>query len=136
MWLVYFLKGIKTGGRGLTLSDNNVGRLLRLISEVVLQYLLRARRVAKLGVEGSARVMGYHAVTCAERVLHGPPRVVLGSGLYVPYITCITVQLSGFYRRSYCICITDSPTSSVNKPSSLLEALEKVCIDKSPRTLV
>ena len=136
MWLVYFLKGIKTGGRGLTLSDNNVGRLLRLISEVVLQYLLCARRVAKLGVEGSARVMRYHAVSATDRVLHRAPWVVLRGRLDIPDITSIAVDLTALDGSSDSVLVADRATRGVDEPCALLEVLEQLLVHEPARPLV
>ena len=60
----------------LTLANDDVAGLLRLVREVVLEDRLGAGGVARLGVESGAGVMGNHAVSATERVVHRAPWVV------------------------------------------------------------
>lgn len=125
-----------------------------LVVEIVLNDLLGAVGVSALGVESGARVMGDHPVTTTEGVLHGPPGVVLGSGLDIPDIAGITPKLTALDSLSDGILVADGTTSGVHEPSvtvlsfwilrvgyshlprAFLEMLEEVSIDEVTGTVV
>ena len=69
----------------LTLSNDDVCQLLRLVVEV-LEDLLCTARVAQLSVERGARVVWDHAIAAIEEVLYAAPWVLLRRGLDVPDI--------------------------------------------------
>ena len=106
-------------GLVLALADDDVRWLLGLVREVVLQDGLDASRIPRLCVEGCARVVRYHAVATAERVLHRPPRVVLWRGLHVPDVTGVAVDLPGLERRGDRVLVTDRTTRGVDEPRTL-----------------
>lgn len=74
-------------GRVLAIADDDVGGVLRLVVEVVLDNALGAARVAVLRIERRARVVRHHAVASPERVLDRSPDVVGGCRLDVPDVT-------------------------------------------------
>jgi len=57
--------------------------------------------------------------------------MILWGRLNIPYITSVTSKLSALDCSSYGIRITDRTTSGIDKPSSLLEVLEEIGIDKT-----
>ena len=63
--------------------------------------------------------MRRHAVAPAKGVLHGTPWVVLGRGLYIPYISGVAVELAGPDRLGYVVSVADGSTSGVNEPRAL-----------------
>lgn len=71
-------------------ANDDISWLLGLVGEVVLEDGLGASSVAGLSIESGTGVVGNHAVTATERILHCPPDVVFGCGLDVPDITRIT----------------------------------------------
>lgn len=67
----------------ITVGNDQVNRVLLLASKVTPDDLLGTFSISGLSIKSSARVVGHHAVTPAERIGHVPPGVVLGSGLNV-----------------------------------------------------
>jgi len=51
-------------------------------------------------------------------------------------LTSITTELSTLESGSDCIGVADGPTSSVDKPSALLEVLEEVSVDETASTFM
>jgi hypothetical protein len=117
-------------------ADDDVLRLLGLVVEVVFEDALRTVGISGLGVEGGAGVMGNHAVSTAEGVLHRAPDVVLGRGLDVPHITGVAGELAAGDRRSDGVLVTDGATGGVDEPCALLEVLQELGVDESASTLV
>ena len=71
---------------------------MRLVLEVPLEDVLRARGIARLRIERRARIVWGHAVAAPERVLHGAPGVVARRGLHVPHVARVPVELTGLER--------------------------------------
>ena len=112
-------KKLTSLGSPLAITDDDISRILCLSLEVVLKDLLGASGITSLSVEGSSRIVRNHAVSSTEGVLHRPPRVVFGSGLDVPDVTCIAAKLTGFESFGNCVAITDSTAGGVDEPSTL-----------------
>lgn len=87
---------------------------MRLVVEVILEDLLRAIRVALLGIKSGTRVVGNHAVSTTERVLHVAPWVVLGRRLLVPDVTSIATELSALDGGSNILSVANGSTSRVH----------------------
>ena len=98
----------------LTLANDDVGRVLGLVVEEVVEDLLGAGGVADLGVEGRARVVGGHAVAAAKGVGHRAPWVILGCGLDVPDVAGVAVDVAGLDGGGDVLSDTDGSTSGVN----------------------
>ena len=117
-------------------ADDDILGLLGSTSEVVLQDLLGAVGISGLGIQSRSRVMGNHAVSTTEGVLHRAPWVVLGSGLHIPHITSVAAELSAGKGSSNSVLVADGTTSGVDEPCTLLEVLEQLGVDQSTGTLV
>ena len=104
--------------------------------QIVADNLLDTIGVSDLGVEGCPGVVRYHPVTTAQGVLHGPPRVIAGSGLDVPDIPGVSSELAALYGPGDCVSITDRTTSGVHQPCTPLEMLEQLGVDQSTGSLV
>lgn len=76
----------------LTRGNDDVLRLLRLTGQVVIQNRLGASSIACLGIECCAGVVGDHAVSTTQRVLHRAPRVIPGRRLDIPDITGVACR--------------------------------------------
>lgn len=87
---------------------------MRLVVEVILEDLLRAVRVALLGIESGTGVVGNHAVSTTKRVLHIAPWVVLGRGLLVPDVTSVATELSALDSSGDILSVANGSTSRVN----------------------
>ena len=98
----------------LTLANDDVGGVLRLVVEEVVEDLLRALRVADLRVERRARVVGCHAVAAAERVRHRSPRVALGRRLDVPDVAGVAVYVAALDRGGDVVGVADRATRGVD----------------------
>ena len=73
-----------------TNADDDIARILGFLLQVILEDLSSTFGISVLRVQSRSRVMGNHAISSAERVLHCPPDVILWSGLDVPYIPSIS----------------------------------------------
>ena len=80
--------------------------------------------------------MRNHSITTSECVLHSTPDMIARSGLDIPYITSISIQLSTLESSGNIILITNGTASSIDKPSAFLEVLEQISIDKSTGSFV
>ena len=118
------------------LANDDVRRVLRLVGEVPGDDVLDAVSVARLRVEGRARVMRDHAVAGAQRVLHRAPRVVLRGRLDIPDITSIAVDLTALDGSSDSVLVADRATRGVDEPCALLEVLEQLLIHEPACPLV
>ena len=129
---------IKPTGLGFvsSLANDDVGRILLLAGEVVLEDRLRTVGVASLGIEGGTGIVGHHTVSTAQRVLHRPPRVVLGCGLDVPHITTVASEVAALDRLSDCLTITNRTTSSVDEPSTLNRPLSKTDLSDGTKSSI
>src|SRR5262245_9839532 len=79
---------MRAGARELALVDDQVLRADRLLSEVALEDLARARRVARLRRKRAARDMRGHAV-----MGHRAPRMIFGRRLREPDVARVTREL-------------------------------------------
>ena len=94
-------------------SNDNIDGFLRFSTQVVINDLLDTSGISDLGVESCTGIVGYHPVTSAQGVLHGPPGVIRGSGLHIPDIPGVTVELTTLECPGYRALIADRTASSV-----------------------
>jgi hypothetical protein len=123
-------------GRICSNVDDNVGRFLRLAAQVILKDALDAIRIARLRVEGRARVMGHHAIAASKRVLRRAPDVVLRRRLHVPHVARVAGQLPALERLRDRVLVADRAARGVHEPGAPLEVLEELGVDEAPRALV
>ena len=102
-----------------TNTNDHIRRLLRLVLEVPLEDVLRARGIARLRVERRARVVRGHAVSAPERVLHRAPGVVARRGLHVPHVACVPVELAGLERSCDVRGVANGAARGVDEECSL-----------------
>ena len=106
-------------GRVVTLVNNQVLRVVVLLAtEVAGQDSLGASGVTLLRIDGGTRHVRDCGVTTLPLVLGSAQRVLLGSGLNIPDITTVTVELARLKSFSDILLDDDGTTSSVNKPST------------------
>ena len=117
-------------------SNDNIGGLLGFSVQVVIDDLFGTIGVSGLGVESGARVVRHHPVTAAQGILHGPPGVILGSGLDIPDVPGVPIELTTLYGCSDCFLVTDRATSGVHQPRAVLEVSEQIGIDQPTGLLV
>ena len=80
--------------------------------------------------------MRNHAVTAAQGVVHGTPRVVLRRWLNVPHIPSVAGDLTTLQGSRNRVLVTDSTARGVDEPSTLLEVLEELSVDETASTLM
>lgn len=117
-------------------ADNDISGFLGLVCQIVLEDLLGAVRVARLGVERGARVVRHHSVSTAEGVLGRPQDVVLGRGLHVPDVTSVAGELTARERGGDVVFVTDGTARGVDEPCALLEVLQELGVDETASALV
>ena len=123
-------KKLTSLGSPLAITDDDISRILCLSLEVVLKDLLGASGITSLSVEGSSRIVRDHAVSSAERVLHGTPGMILGCRLDIPDIAGVASELSTLQSIGDSKFVTDGSTGSVNEPCSRLELTQELCVDE------
>ena len=116
--------------------DDDICSVLGSTVQVVIHNLLDTIGVSDLGVESGARVVGYHPVTTAQGVLHGPPWVISGSRLDVPDVPRVSVELAALHSRGDCGFIANRATGGVHQPCTILEMLKQAGVDQPTGTLV
>lgn len=100
-------------------TDDDVAGLLLLAFQVVVQNDLGTLSVSRLRVQGGTGVMGNHAVSASEGILHRAPDVIARSRLLVPDVSSVTAELAGFECCGNSILVADGTTSGVDEPSTL-----------------
>lgn len=81
--------------------------------------------VAYLSIQGGSGVVRGHGM-----VGHGPPWVILGGRLGVPYITSVPSELTRLQSLHHGVCVNDLATGGVNKVAALLEVLEHGLVEE------
>lgn len=100
-------------------TDNDVTGLLLFALEVVVQDDLGTLSISGLRVQSGPRVVGNHAVSATEGVLHRAPNVVSRCGLLVPDVSGVATKLAGLERSGDSVLVADGATSGVDEPSPL-----------------
>ena len=116
--------------------DDDVTRLLRLALQVVFEDALSAIRIARLRIQGRARVMGHHTIAASKRVLRRAPDMVLRRRLHVPHVARVASQLSARERVRHRVFVADRAAGGVHEPRATLEVLEELGVDQVPCALV
>ena len=68
--------------------------------------------------------------------MHGTPRVVLRRWLNVPHIPSVAGDLTALQGSRNRVLVTDGTARGVDEPSTLLEVLEQVFVDKAAGAFV
>ena len=129
-------KRLTSFGRICATVDDDVSRILRLTTQVIFEDALSAIRIARLRIQGRARVMGHHAITASERVLRRAPDMVLRRRLHVPHVARVARQLPARERVRHRVLVADRAAGGVHEPRAPLEVCEELGVDEVPCALV
>lgn len=84
--------------------------------EVRLEDVLRALRIARLGIDRSTRHVRHHGVTAIHGVLGITERMVFRCWLWEPHIASVTTEMAGLESFGNILLDNDGTAGGVDEP--------------------